>query len=108
MAGYIFAKTNHYFIKKKNDVFSERRLTMVKAILFQFLYFGYEFVFYCFSTHNIRKRVFFFIILFIFSYNRIFAVTFDENFAKASGMNTRLYNMIFALSTMRRILTYRP
>ena len=39
------------------------------------------------------------IILFIFTYNRIFAVTFDENFAKASGMNTRLYNMIFALST---------
>ena len=39
------------------------------------------------------------IIVFIFSYNRIFAVSFDENFAKASGMNTRLYNIILALST---------
>ncbi len=39
------------------------------------------------------------IVLFVFSYNRIFAVTFDENFAKASGVNTSLYNFIFALST---------
>ena len=37
--------------------------------------------------------------LYIFFYPRIFAVTFDENFAKASGTNTRFYNMVLALLT---------
>lgn len=39
------------------------------------------------------------IVMYIFMYNRIFAVTFDESFAKATGMNTRLYSIIFALGT---------
>ena len=39
------------------------------------------------------------LILFILFYNRIFAVTFDENFAKATGTNVSLYNMIIALLT---------
>ena len=37
--------------------------------------------------------------LYIFFYPRIFAVTFDENFAKASGTNTRFYNMVLAFLT---------
>lgn len=32
-------------------------------------------------------------------YNRIFAVTFDEVFAKASGINTKLFNMILSVMT---------
>lgn len=39
------------------------------------------------------------IFVFIILYNRIFAVTFDEEFAKATGMRTRTYNMIFAFFT---------
>lgn len=39
------------------------------------------------------------LILFILFYNKIFAVTFDENFAKATGTNTDLYNMLIALLT---------
>ena len=30
-------------------------------------------------------------------YNRIFAVTFDENFAKATGVKTELYNLLIAV-----------
>jgi len=37
------------------------------------------------------------LVLFILFYNKIFAVTFDENFAKASGTNTGAYNMLIAL-----------
>jgi len=37
--------------------------------------------------------------LFIIFYNRIFAVTFDENFAKATGTKTNLYNMLIAFLT---------
>lgn len=37
--------------------------------------------------------------LFIFFYHRIFAVTFDETFAKATGTNAGLYNMLIALLT---------
>lgn len=37
--------------------------------------------------------------LFIICCNRIFAVTFDESFAKASGLRTGLYNMMIALLT---------
>ena len=37
--------------------------------------------------------------LYIVFYPRIFAVTFDESFAKASGTNTRFYNMVLALLT---------
>lgn len=37
--------------------------------------------------------------LYLLFYPRIFAVTFDESFAKASGTNTRLYNMVIALLT---------
>ena len=36
---------------------------------------------------------------FIFLYNRIFSVTFDENFARATGVNAGIYNMIFAVLT---------
>lgn len=35
--------------------------------------------------------------LYLFSYNRIFAITFDEKFAKSIGVNTDLYNIIFAI-----------
>lgn len=37
--------------------------------------------------------------LYVLFYPRIFAVTFDESFAKASGTNTRFYNMVIALLT---------
>jgi zinc transport system permease protein len=37
--------------------------------------------------------------LFILFYHRIFAVTFDENFARATGTNVTLYNMLIAMLT---------
>ena len=37
------------------------------------------------------------ITLFVLFYNRIFAVTFDESFAKASGIRTSLYNLFIAV-----------
>lgn len=36
------------------------------------------------------------IILYIFLYNRIFAITFDEEFAKGVGIKTEIYNILFA------------
>lgn len=36
-------------------------------------------------------------LIFVFMYNRIFTVTFDEGFAKASGINTDVYNLIIAV-----------
>ena len=36
---------------------------------------------------------------FVVLYNKIFAVTFDETFAKATGTNTEIYNLIIALIT---------
>ncbi len=39
------------------------------------------------------------IAIFVLFYNRIFAVTFDEDFAKASGMNSSLYNLFTAVIT---------
>ncbi len=35
--------------------------------------------------------------MFVFFYHKIFAVTFDEGFAKASGMNTEAYNLMIAV-----------
>lgn len=37
------------------------------------------------------------VIFFILFYHRIFAVTFDEDFAKAAGMRTELYNLLIAV-----------
>src|SRR5699024_3648912 len=37
--------------------------------------------------------------LFIFCYNKIFAVTFDENFAKATGVRVGAYNVVIAVLT---------
>lgn len=37
------------------------------------------------------------IALFIIFYNRLFAVTFDENFARATGLKVRFYNLILAV-----------
>lgn len=37
------------------------------------------------------------IALYIFAYHRIFAITFDENFAKSIGIKTNLYDIIFAI-----------
>lgn len=39
------------------------------------------------------------IIMFIFMYNKIFAVTFDENFAAATGIKTNMYNIIISVIT---------
>ncbi len=39
------------------------------------------------------------IAVFVFLYNKIFAVTFDETFAKAIGVNTEFYNLLIALIT---------
>lgn len=39
------------------------------------------------------------LVLFIFFYTKIFAVTFDESFAKATGTRTGLYNSLIALLT---------
>ena len=37
------------------------------------------------------------VVVFALFYNKIFAVTFDENFAKATGTKTTLYNLIIAI-----------
>ncbi|MBQ3004692.1 MAG: metal ABC transporter permease [Clostridia bacterium] len=37
------------------------------------------------------------LVLFVLFYNKIFAVTFDENFAKAVGTKTNIYNMLIAV-----------
>lgn len=39
------------------------------------------------------------LILFILFYNKIFSITFDENFAKAIGVKTDLYNLLIAVIT---------
>ncbi len=39
----------------------------------------------------------FIILLYLVSYNKIFAITFDENFSKSIGIKTNFYNMIFSL-----------
>lgn len=39
------------------------------------------------------------VILFILFYQKIFCVTFDETFAKATGMNTNRYNLLIAVIT---------
>ncbi len=37
------------------------------------------------------------VLFFIFFYNKIFAVTFDEDFARAAGTNASLYNLLVAI-----------
>ena len=44
------------------------------------------------------------ILLFIFFYGKIFAVTFDESFSKATGVNSGAYNMVIALLTALTIV----
>lgn len=39
------------------------------------------------------------LVLFSVLYNKIFTVTFDEKFAKATGINTNIYNIIIAVLT---------
>ena len=39
------------------------------------------------------------LVLYVFFYNKMFAVTFDENFAKATGVNVSLYNSLIAVLT---------
>jgi len=44
------------------------------------------------------------LVLFILFYNKIFIITFDETFAKASGIKTGLYNMLIAFLTALTIV----
>ena len=37
------------------------------------------------------------VLIFVLAYNKIFAVTFDQDFAKASGVKTDLYNLLIAV-----------
>lgn len=39
------------------------------------------------------------VLMFVFFYNKLFAVTFDESFARATGVKTNLYNLIIAIVT---------
>lgn len=39
----------------------------------------------------------FVIVTFVLFYNKIFAITFDENFAGATGINTKAYNLLVAV-----------
>lgn len=39
------------------------------------------------------------IIMFIFCYHRVFAVTFDENFSKATGVQVGMYNTLISVLT---------
>lgn len=39
------------------------------------------------------------LLTYLLFYNKIFAVTFDENFARATGLNVRLYNLLIAVLT---------
>lgn len=39
------------------------------------------------------------LLLFLFCYNKIFAITFDESFAKATGIKANGYNMLLAFLT---------
>ena len=42
--------------------------------------------------------------LFVLCYNQVFAVTFDENFAKATGVNVGAYNMLISVLTVVTIV----
>ncbi|MEG1548306.1 MAG: metal ABC transporter permease [Clostridia bacterium] len=44
------------------------------------------------------------LVLFIVFYNKIFAITFDESFARATGTRAGLYNMLIALLTALTIV----
>jgi zinc transport system permease protein len=44
------------------------------------------------------------VVLFVLFYHRIFAVTFDESYARASGISTGFYNTILALLTALTIV----
>lgn len=44
------------------------------------------------------------LIMFVFFYHRIFAVTFDETFARATGVHAGIYNMLIALLTALTIV----
>ena len=39
------------------------------------------------------------VLIYVFFYNKIFAVIFDEDFAKASGINAEIYNLLIAVVT---------
>lgn len=44
------------------------------------------------------------LVLYLVFYHKIFAVTFDENFAEATGTRSKLYNMLIALLTALTIV----
>jgi zinc transport system permease protein len=44
------------------------------------------------------------LVLFMLFYHKLFAITFDETFAKAAGIKTGLYNMLIALLTALTIV----
>lgn len=44
------------------------------------------------------------LVVFVVFYHRIFAVTFDETFARATGTRTNVYNMVIALLTALTIV----
>lgn len=44
------------------------------------------------------------LIIYVFCYNRIFAVTFDEGFASSSGIKTKAFNTLFAMLTAATII----
>jgi zinc transport system permease protein len=44
------------------------------------------------------------LVLFVIFYHKLFAITFDETFAKAAGLKTGMYDMLIALLTALTIV----
>ena len=51
------------------------------------------------SKDDVEMSVILSIIVFVFCYHKIFAVTFDENFSKASGVTVNFYNTLISIFT---------
>ena len=43
------------------------------------------------------------IVLFVFFYTKIFTITFDENFARATGIRAGIYNMNKSIINTRKL-----
>ena len=99
---FIWINMNMGYMKALDNIFVVLILSLICSILpaGMMIFAGFAMmVGHCYALGIDVAAFMLVLILFVFFYNKIFAITFDETFAQATGVKADLYNTLIAVLT---------
>ena len=91
----------HKMQEKKKQYILDNLLRIILAMFVLTVLFAFSCLLLSHGAHGIWLAV---LALFVLFYHRIFAITFDESFSRATGMRVGLYNTVLSVLTALTIV----